>query len=193
MNIYTIYILFALISALSFGSSGCGGVETAEVLNVEQVQAQPVPRGTSIGQLAPDFELAKTDGTPISLKSLEGKPSLIVFWTAWCPVCEEEAPHINKIFEEFGPKGLNVVGINIGESEARVNEGISDFGIKYTVARDMTTSVAKSFKVVGIPTVVILDSKGIVNYFGNEIPKDHRERIEDLLAMSSDTNETQTP
>lgn len=182
MNKLTIIILFVLMSIFSSGLSGCG-VETREATQAEQVQAQPDPRGTAIGQLAPDFELAKTDGTPISLKMLEGNPAMLVFWTAWCPVCEEEAPHINQIFDEFGPKGLNVVGINIGESDARVNEGIEDFGIKYPVAKDTTTTVAKSYKVVGTPTVVILDSKGIVNYFGNEIPKDYKERLEKLIGI----------
>jgi peroxiredoxin len=180
MNKLTIFIIFVFGTVLSIGLSACG-VESGESAKAEPVQTQQDPRGTSVGQLAPEFELTKTDGTPITLKDLEGNPAMIVFWTAWCPVCKEEAPHVNKIFEEFGPKGLNVVGINIGESEARVNEGIKEFGIKYTVAKDTSTDVAKSYKVVGTPTVVILDSKGTVNYFGNEIPKDYRERLEKLL------------
>ncbi len=180
MNKLTIFIIFVFVAVLSIGSSACG-VESGESAKAEPVQTQRDSRGTSLGQLAPEFELTKTDGTPITLKDLEGNPAMIVFWTAWCPVCKEEAPHVNKIFEEFGPKGLNVVGINIGESDARVNEGIKDFGIKYTVAKDTSTLVAKSYKVVGTPTVVILDSKGIVNYFGNEIPKDYRERLEKLI------------
>lgn len=180
MNKLTIFAIFTFVAIFSIGLSGCG-VESGEVTKAEPLQTQPDTRGASVGQLAPEFELLKTDGTPISFKDLEGNPAMIVFWTAWCPVCKEEAPHINKIFEEFGPKGLSVVGINIGESDARVNEGIKEFGIKYTVAKDTSTEVAKSYKVVGTPTVVILDSKGTVNYFGNEIPKDFRERLEKLM------------
>lgn len=180
MNKLTIFAIFTFVAISSIGLSGCGG-ESGEATVTVPVQSQEPSRGTSVGQLAPEFDLAQPDGTTISFKDLEGNPAMIVFWTAWCPVCKEEAPHVNKIFEEFGPKGLNVVGINIGESDARVNEGIKEFGIKYTVAKDTSTEVAKSYKVVGTPTVVILDSKGIVNYFGNEIPKDFRERLEKLM------------
>lgn len=181
MNRHTLFLTIAILTALVIGSVACG-TGTAKSEKASGPAAAPKDeRGTAVGQLAPEFELAKTDGTQVSLKDLEGNPAMIVFWTAWCPVCKEEAPHVNKIYEEFGPKGLSVVGINIGESDARVQEGIKDFGIKYTVAKDTTTSVAKSYKVVGTPTVVILDKKGTVKYFGNEIPKNSGELIASLL------------
>jgi peroxiredoxin len=181
MKRLTVFLTVAILAALAIGSAACG-TGTAETDDKKApAKAEKAERGTAVGQLAPEFELAKTDGTPISLKELEGNPAMIVFWTAWCPVCKEEAPHVNKIYEEFGPKGLNVVGINIGESDARVQEGIKEFGIKYAVAKDTSTAVARSYKVVGTPTVVILDSNGVVNYFGNEIPKDYRERLEKLI------------
>jgi peroxiredoxin len=138
-------------------------------------------RGTSIGQLAPDFTLPQTDGTEVSLKDLEGSPAVLVFWTAWCPSCKEEAPKINKLVAEFGAKGVKVVGINIGDSDARVAEGIKDFGIKYAVARDKDASVSKNFRVVGTPTVLILDKKGIVRYVGNELPTDYSATLEATL------------
>lgn len=181
MNRLTVFITVAILAALAIGSAACGtGTAKTDGKNAPAT-AERAERGTAVGQLAPEFELAKTDGTPISLKELEGNPAMIVFWTAWCPVCKEEAPHVNKIYEEFGPKGLSVVGINIGESDARVQEGIKEFGIKYTVAKDTSTAVAKSYKVVGTPTVVILDKKGTVKYFGNEIPKNSGELIASLL------------
>ena len=93
----------------------------------------------------------------------------------------QEAPKINKLDSEFEAKGVKVVGINIGESDPRIAEGIKDFGIKYEVAKDKDTSVAKSYKVIGTPTVVFLDKKGAVQYFGNELPKDYAARLEAAL------------
>ncbi len=163
--------------------TGCGiSSETKPVITgtnspAENKQAQETARGTKIGQKAPDFELEKTDGTKISFKDLEGQPAVLVFWTAWCPICKEEAPHINKLAAEFESKGVKVVGINIGESDARIAEGIKDFGIKYAVAKDKDTTVSKSYKVIGTPTVVFLDKDGNVRYFGNELPKDYAEKL----------------
>lgn len=98
-------------------------------------------RGTAIGQIAPEFAVARVGGGNIGSSDLEGNPAVLVFWTAWCPVCEEEAPIINKLNEEFGRKGVQVVGINIGESDARIEEGIKDFGIEYLVAKDRDAKV----------------------------------------------------
>ncbi len=144
-------------------------------------RAQETVRGTKIGQKAPDFELEKTDGTKISFKDLVGQPAVLVFWTAWCPICQEEAPKINKLAAEFESQGVKVVGINIGESDARISEGIRDFGIKYAVAKDKDTTVSKSYKVIGTPTVVFLDKQGNVRYFGNELPADYAEKLKASL------------
>jgi len=75
----------------------------------------------------------------------------------------------------------NFEGINIGESDVRVADGIKDFGIKYAVAKDKDSTVAKSYRVVGTPTIVFLDGKGAVRYFGNELPKDYAERLNSIL------------
>lgn len=171
--------IFGLTAALGiFALTGCGtSTETKTVAKDTNAQTKEVARGTSVGQIAPDFTLDKTDGTKVSFKDLEGNPAVLVFWTAWCPVCKEEAPKVNKLAAEFEAKGVKVVGINIGESDARISEGIKDFGIKYGVAKDKDTKVSKSYKVIGTPTVVFLDKKGTVQYFGNEVPKDYADKL----------------
>ena len=143
-----------------------------------------VIRQATVGNLAPEFELAKLDGTTVSFDDLQGEPAVIVFWTAWCPSCKEEAPEINKLVSIFGGKGVRVLGINIGEGEARVREGIKEFGIEYDVVRDADTTVAKRYGVVGTPTIVFLDRDGITRYAGNELPADYGERIKELMIQN---------
>ncbi len=137
--------------------------------------------GTSVGRAAPDFELTRTDGATVSLADLRGEPAVIVFWTAWCPACKEEAPRINKLAERYEPRGVRVLGINIQDSLARVEGGIKDFGIRYEVARDADASVARRYSVTGTPTIVFLDRKGVVRYFGNELPQDYPDRLDSLI------------
>ncbi len=145
-------------------------------------KVQPIDkRGTKLGDLAPDFELTKVSGEKVSFESLKGKPAVLVFWLYYCPVCEEEAPHINKLNAEFKSKGVQVLGINVGESEARTQSGIKEFGIQYDVARDEGTKVSQKYNVLGTPTVVFLDKDGIVRYYGNELPKDYAERLNKLI------------
>jgi len=141
--------------------------------------------GTAIGDTAPDFQLASIGGAPISLADLRGRPAVLVFWTAWCPVCREEAPHFNELAAQYESLGVRVLGINIQDSLARTESGIKDFGIRYAVVRDADAGVARLYKVSGTPTIVFLDRQGTVRYFGNELPADYPARLDALIKESS--------
>lgn len=145
------------------------------------VESGGTPVGTSIGDIAPDFQLTKIDGGEVGLADLRGQPAVIVFWTAWCPVCREEAPRINELAAQFEPRGVRVLGINIKDSQARTEAGVRDFGIRYQVARDADATVARRYRVSGTPTIVFLDNDGVVRYFGNELPRDYAARLETLV------------
>ncbi len=138
--------------------------------------------GSDLDNVAPNFQLTKIDGAPVSVSELRGHPAVLIFWTAWCPVCKEEAPHFNELAARYEPKGVRVLGINIQDSEARTKAGIVDFGIRYTVARDADAVVAKLFKVTGTPTVIFLDRQGVVRYRGHELPADYAKLFDALLA-----------
>lgn len=162
-----------------FGGCRLIGGESCPISGTSRSDAPQI--GSSVGDIAPDFELPTVEGPSLSSKTLQGKPTVLVFWTAWCPICKDEAPAINRLAAEFEPKGVKVIGINIGESDARIAEGIKDFGIKYTVAKDRDTIVARSFKVVGTPTIIILDRAGLVEYYGHEVPDDYATRLGRLI------------
>lgn len=172
-------ISFVIFSA--FLISACSDQQPQ--LQKEVGTVSETKRGTSVGDTAPEFELRSIEDSAISFESLKGKPSVLVFWSAYCTVCKEEAPKINSLHEQFG-SNVNVVGINVGESMARTQEGIKDFDIKYAVARDEGTVVTKLYKVIGTPTVIFLDMNGTVRYNGNELPADYRERLNALNTLN---------
>jgi peroxiredoxin len=176
-------VVILVIATILFWAGCSIGIRDPQ--DAAQVSAGRGPSGrigTSIGDTAPDFQLAKIDGSRISLSDLHGQPAVIVFWIAWCPVCKEEAPRINELAAQFEPKDVRVLGINIRDSQARTEGGIRDFGIQYPVARDEDARVARLYKVAGTPTVVFLDGNGVVRYFGNELPSDYAERLEALIS-----------
>lgn len=141
--------------------------------------------GTAVGDTAPDFQLAGLDGTQLKLADLHGQPTVLIFWTAWCPVCKDEAPHFNALAAKYEPQGVRVVGINIQDSPARTEGGVKDFGIQYKVVRDPDASVARRYKVAGTPTIIFLDRNGGVRYFGNELPGDYPSRLAALIEEKS--------
>jgi peroxiredoxin len=171
---------------LVFGSflSNCSTGEKYTEMRVAATGIEPISTriGTEVGDHAPDFHLFTLDGAPVSLADLRGNPAVIVFWSAWCHVCRDEAPRINALATEYGGKGVRVLGIDIKDSAVRTESGIKEFGIHYAVARDADASVAHAYQVTGTPTIVFLDRAGVVRYFDNELPIDYARRLEALLA-----------
>ncbi len=176
--ILTIFITLGLIAGCSTSTTTNDVKSKNNPVTTKQIDT----RGTQVGNHAPDFELSKISGEKISLDSLKGNPAVLVFWSAYCVSCEEEAPYINKLAKDFEAKGVKIVGINIGESEARTLGGIKDFGIEYDVVRDEGRKVTQKYKVLGTPTVLFLDKNGIVKYNGNELPKDSADRLNSMIS-----------
>ena len=188
MNRFWKAISIATLLSVGIIFTGCSvtnksaGKGTNVVPKTDPVTAKT---GTAIGDTAPNFQLASIGGAPISLADLRGQPAVLVFWTAWCPVCKEEAPHFNQLAAQYEPRGVRVLGINIQDSLARTESGIKDFGIRYAVVRDADAAVARLYKVTGTPTIVILDRQGTVRYFGNELPFDYPARLDALIKEES--------
>ena len=183
-KILTLLTLAVIVGAFLVGRSSNnrrGEVTTAHAA-VANVPASAAKRGTEVGNLAPEFQLARMDGSMLSLGDLRGQPAVLVFWASWCPFCKEEAPHVNKLSTEYEARGVRVFGINVHDSQARTEWGIKDFGIRYSVARDADGNAARDYNVEGIPTVVFLDRKGAVRYVGNHVANDYSERLDALLA-----------
>lgn len=184
MNIWKIAVL--LVGALLMGSAfvGCSSNVLKTGTSSAPVAANAAPSnkiGTAVGDTAPDFQLAGLNGEQLKLVDLHGQPAVLIFWTAWCPVCKEEAPHFNALTAKYEPQGVRVVGINIQDSPARTEGGVKDFGIKYRVVRDPDASLTRRYKVAGTPTIIFLDRNGVVRYFGNELPGDYPTRLAALV------------
>ncbi len=182
LAIVSVAAVFAVTSATR-GNGEQTAPAAAQPIENKAASIEP-QRGTKVGELAPDFELVKTDGSRVSLSDLRGKPAVVVFWSTYCSSCREEAPELNRLAATFEPQGVKVLGINVDSSDARLAEGIEDFQIKYETVRDVGTNVARSYRVTGTPTVIFLDPKGVVRYFGNELPADYGARLEAINAQS---------
>src|SRR5262245_31318176 len=95
-------LAIALLTALGAVLSNCStGEQYAETRTAAAGRESSLnssgPSGTQVGQPAPNFHLKRIDGRRVSLADLRGKPAVIVFWSAWCSSCREEAPRINAL------------------------------------------------------------------------------------------------
>ena len=138
-----------------------------------------------VGQAAPDFVLDVLDG-PDKLRKvgrldLVGKVVVLDFWATWCGPCLTELPDIQALIDGYAKdqKEVVVVALSIDRSEAGdlkeartlveaklkemkltlVAPGANPVGL---VALDPLNKVSDRYGVQAIPTVLVIDPKGVV-------------------------------
>ena len=123
--------------------------------------------GNSVGQPAENFSLSPAEGgKAVSLAQFKGKPTMVVFWATWCPPCRREIPVLKNIHRDYSSKGLQMVSVAIAYRETR--EDVVRFKksneLPYLVLWDDENKISEKYGVEGIPTVLLLDSKGVIRY-----------------------------
>ncbi len=138
-----------------------------------------------VGESLPDFTLRTFAGANSSRATLAGKPTLLVFWNTWCPNCLRELPEINRLAEEFGPRGLAVLAINTGinDSEDKARAYWKNHGYVFPGGFDHDFAMMQAFGVRGVPTIFLVDAKGVVRYKHALLPEDMEERFEQLALI----------
>ncbi len=86
--------------------------------------------GNMKGQPAPEFALQSLDGKTVHLSDFRGKAVLLNFWATWCEPCKIEMPWFVDLQKEYGPEGLQIVGVAMDDSGA---EDIAKFAQKMGV------------------------------------------------------------
>ena len=115
-------------------------------------------------ELAPNFTLKLIDGKDFHLSDYKGKPVLINFFASWCLPCREEMPTLEKVVHEYGPKGVVFLGIAVDDTETKMKDFITKYGVTFPVGLDKTAEIQKSFGIYGIPTTYFIDKQGVINY-----------------------------
>jgi thiol-disulfide isomerase/thioredoxin len=167
--------------------------ETLQEGGEARVAQQPQQDGTAtpdIGDAAPNIVLTMADGDSLSLSDLRGAPVLIDFWGTWCGPCIIALPSIQKLSEDFGPRGLRVVGVSVNE------RGDAD-PARFLEVRDVTyptaikgEDAAAAMGVQGYPHVFLIDADGVLRGswlgYSSEKSEEIRKAIENALEDPSD-------
>ncbi|MGH9600844.1 MAG: TlpA family protein disulfide reductase [Terriglobales bacterium] len=85
------------------------------------------------GLTAPDFELQRLDGTTLKLSSLRGKAVVLNFWATWCGPCKIEMPWLTEFQKQYGPQGVEVIGIAMDDQTEKVGAFVKEVGADYTI------------------------------------------------------------
>lgn len=169
--------LVAITTPLGNTAGGPGTVDP----RATQYIIGPAPAvGLQPGQVAPEFTIARDDGTtfqltdldgaPIRLADLRGRAVWINFWASWCPPCQQETPIIRNLAERYEEHGLTVVGIAVQEtSPADIRAYAERYELGYTIGFDASGDVFREYRVFGLPTQFFIRRDGVISSVGKTV------------------------
>ncbi|MEK4009685.1 thiol-disulfide oxidoreductase ResA [Peribacillus sp. FSL M8-0224] len=121
----------------------------------EKIRVQP-------GDPAPDFVLENMEGDKVQLSELKGKGVFLNFWGTWCKPCEKEMPYMERQYNYFKNQGVEILAVNIGESDVAIETFAKRYGLTFPILKDKKSVVTETYDITPIPTTFLIDKNGIV-------------------------------
>ena len=114
----------------------------------------------------PDITLENFEGQSFALRSLHGKPALVVFWASTCSICMKELPQLIELYNQFSPQGFEIVGIVIYYNEPPEAQAVvQNKGIPYRILLDQKKLATHAFGNVHLtPTTFLVAPNGRIVY-----------------------------
>jgi peroxiredoxin/outer membrane lipoprotein-sorting protein len=130
---------------------------------VEQFGQQRPKQVDLSGKPMIDFALKDLAGRTRKLSEFKGKVVLVDFWATWCGPCRIEMPNIQKLYRKHRAKGLVVLAVNVREEPATVTGFLKKNQYTFPVLLDAEGAVAQQYGASSIPTLVVIDRKGMIS------------------------------
>lgn len=134
---------------------------------------------------APEFTIHMADGSTKSLSSFKGKVVLLAMMQTGCPHCQHFAQQLGMYQQEYGPKGVQVIGV-VFDNGAKAglvkfrDQFVRGFPVGYsdeaTVMNWLNQPVEQGYFV---PIVAFINRRGMI---------ESQHLGDDILFQDSDTN-----
>jgi thiol-disulfide isomerase/thioredoxin len=140
------------------------------------------------GKPAPDFTLESLDGKNIQLSGYKGQAVLLNFWATWCGPCKIEMPWFVELQKEYGPQGLQIVGVAMDDaSKEDIAKFAKEMDINYPILIGKE-AVGNDYGGVNVlPTTFFIDRDGkiVAREFGLQSRSLFVDNIKKSLAQGS--------
>lgn len=150
-----------------------------------------------VNRAAPLFSASVAQGGQFALQEHVGKGRWLVlnFWTTTCVVCREEAPELQRFYQDVSSQGgaaPQFVSINTQESTPEILGYLRDLHLSYPVISDKSGKISLDYGVYGTPETFFIDPQGRVRHrVAGEVDKDSILRFIDFLQKNPEISAAQ--
>jgi peroxiredoxin len=152
---------FALITGGTLILAVISLVGVVAWMSIKPELSEAIYMTMTVNTSAPDFTLPNLNDQPITLSELRGKPTIINFWTTWCPPCNEELPALQATYTKHHQE-VNLLAVSVREEKTTVQPFAQEKGLTFPILLDTNGRVMKMYQVQGYPTTVFLDAEGMI-------------------------------
>jgi peroxiredoxin len=127
------------------------------------------PSGTQarlrMRQPAPDFSLMGLDGRTVTLSEFKGQKKVVVsFWSSSSLPCRRELASLRSMYKRQDELGFAILTVNV-DTDARAAERYAkEQQLPFSVLLDPSRQAARAFGVEVVPSLFVIDKRGIVAY-----------------------------
>lgn len=127
----------------------------------------PMRRGAAMPALDGATEWVNGE---IATENLQGKPTLVHFWSVSCGSCHEIMEHVKGWREKYTPQGLEFVGIHMPRGEKDTNTDavkadIAEMEVSWPQAIDNRHAIVDAFENKYVPAFYLFNEAGEMTHF----------------------------
>lgn len=136
-------------------------------------------RSRVIGTKAPNFKETSIKNNLIDTKKLLDHIIVYNFWFTTCAPCKAEIPKLNLLREKYKDKNIQFVAIAL-DPEYKINEFIQKNPLNYNIIAEGRW-LAEKFGINSYPTNIVVDKKGVVQFYEVGYKSDILERMSSTI------------
>ena len=131
--------------------------------SAEKVDEIPPPPDHTVGKTITAFKAKKMDGAEVNFPAdYKGKVVMLDFWATWCGPCMAEVPALTKAYQEFQPKGIEILGISLDQpkSDDKVKSVTAEKNMTWPQVYDgkgWQAEIAMLYGINSIPAALLVD------------------------------------